>query len=76
MDDLGGRATGAKRKRGSRGPAYEQCVKILKAVMKLKIAGDFLRPVDYKSLQLFDYPQIIVHPMDLGSFFFPSDLLV
>lgn len=34
---------------------------------KDKKALGFLEPVDYKGLQLFDYPTIIKHPMDLGT---------
>jgi Bromodomain len=30
-------------------------------------AVPFREPVDWKSLGLYDYPQIIKHPMDLGT---------
>ena len=30
-------------------------------------AVDFLEPVPWKELELFDYPQIVKNPMDLGT---------
>ena len=30
-------------------------------------SGPFREPVDWKELELFDYPVIVQHPMDLGS---------
>ena len=40
---------------------------ILDKVINDKNAFDFREPVDYESLGLLDYPEIIKHPMDLGT---------
>ena len=49
----------------------QESIKKLKEIFgkmeKDKKAFGFLAPVDYESLQLFDYPNIIKHPMDLGT---------
>jgi len=58
MDDLGPRAGQAKRKRGTKGGTYEQCVKIVKQLMKMKQAYEFLRPVDWRALGAFDVERI------------------
>jgi len=43
----------------------EQCYKILKEIQKKDEAYAFLEPVDWKELNIPDYPQIITNPMDL-----------
>ena len=48
-------------------PWYRFCNGILKVLMKRREAGPFKEPVDWKKLQLPDYPQIVKHPMDLGT---------
>ena len=45
----------------------EQCKSLLTNIMDMPQAGAFLEPVDWKTLGLTDYPQIIKHPMDLGT---------
>ena len=40
---------------------------IIDKMLNDKNAFDFKEPVDYESLGLFDYPNIIKHPMDLGT---------
>ena len=58
-------------------PSYYKCEITDEDIQKLedifsKIVSDknsepFREPVDYEGLNLFDYPQIIKHPMDLGT---------
>lgn len=48
-------------------PWYRFCSGILKVLLKRREAGPFKEPVDWKKLQLPDYPQIVKHPMDLGT---------
>lgn len=31
-------------------------------------SGPFREPVDWKGLELYDYPEIVTHMMDLGTF--------
>ena len=49
----------------------EDDIKKLKEIFgkmeKDRKAAGFLEPVDYEGLQLYDYPTIIKHPMDLGT---------
>ena len=49
----------------------EEDIKKLKEIFskmeKDRNASGFLFPVDYKALQLFDYPKVIKNPMDLGT---------
>ena len=33
----------------------------------MKIASDFLMPVDWKFWKMWDYPKVVEHPMDLES---------
>ena len=40
---------------------------ILDKIINDKNASEFKAPVDYVELGLFDYPNIITHPMDLGT---------
>jgi hypothetical protein len=44
-----------------------QCHAILKAIMAKGTAGPFLEPVDWQTYHLYDYPQLIKNPMDLGT---------
>jgi hypothetical protein len=45
----------------------QECFRILKAIEEKSDAGPFMEPVDWQSLGLLDYPQIIKTPMDLGT---------
>jgi hypothetical protein len=67
MDD--GRGLNAKRKRpGTRlGGAYNECLKIIKALKSHKSAYAFLEPVDTVALNIPDYYTVITRPMDLGT---------
>jgi len=47
--------------------ALKQCQNILKQLMAHKYAWPFNSPVDWEALNLPDYPDIIKHPMDLGT---------
>jgi hypothetical protein len=44
-----------------------QCQEILDSIMSKPEAGDFCEPVDWEKLGLTDYPELITHPMDLGT---------
>ncbi|KAL4490325.1 hypothetical protein ABPG72_004364 [Tetrahymena utriculariae] len=44
-----------------------ECSKVLKQLLKLPESYPFREPVDYEQLQLFDYPDVIKNPMDLGT---------
>ncbi|KAL1510285.1 hypothetical protein AB1Y20_006605 [Prymnesium parvum] len=44
-----------------------QCKAIVRDLRKNKDAQDFLEPVNWKSLGLMDYPNIIKRPMDIGT---------
>lgn len=41
--------------------------KLVLAFLSRSEAGPFKEPVDWKNLGLFDYPNLIKHPMDLGT---------
>ena len=45
----------------------KKCLGVLKALQRNPRAGPFLMPVDWKALQLPQYPKMIKHPMDLGT---------
>ena len=45
----------------------KQCQKILDAFCVDKNAQPFLEPVPWKAYGLYDYPQIVKHPMDFGT---------
>jgi len=45
----------------------QQCLTILKFLQGKQDAQPFLEPVDWKAYNLPDYPEIIKHPMDLGT---------
>ena len=47
--------------------AMKKLKDIFGKIEKDKKAFGFLAPVDYEGLQLYDYPNIIKHPMDLGT---------
>ncbi|KAG5450308.1 Histone lysine acetyltransferase crebbp [Clonorchis sinensis] len=40
---------------------------VVDRISKEKDAEPFLQPVDWESLEIYDYPQIITHPMDLST---------
>ena len=44
-----------------------QCTKVLKVIKQLPQAAPFLAAVDYVMLRIPDYPDIVKHPMDLGT---------
>jgi len=54
-------------KGGKLSEPLQQCAQILKQLQNKAEAGPFLEPVDWESLQLNDYPEIIKKPMDLGT---------
>ena len=45
----------------------KQCQKILQFLMSHKDADPFLNPVDWKAMNLTDYPKVVKTPMDLGT---------
>jgi len=45
----------------------KKCLGVLKALLRNPRAGPFVMPVDWKALQLPQYPKMIKHPMDLGT---------
>jgi hypothetical protein len=45
----------------------QECYKCLKFIQSKPDAAPFLEPVDWKALNLPDYPEIIKMPMDLGT---------
>jgi hypothetical protein len=40
---------------------------VLSRMMKHEYSEPFLRPVNYEELELYDYPEIITHPMDFST---------
>ena len=46
---------------------WSQCGTLLKKVRQNKYAWPFYKPVDWKALNLPDYPQIVKNPMDLST---------
>jgi len=48
-------------------PWVKACLKVVRTLKKMKIAGPFLHPVDPLALNIPDYPTIIKHPMDLST---------
>ncbi|KAA3672413.1 E1A/CREB-binding protein [Paragonimus westermani] len=40
---------------------------VVEKISKEKDAEPFLQPVDWESLEIYDYPQIVSHPMDLST---------
>jgi len=45
----------------------EECLSILQQLMQKEEAAAFNEPVDWEALGLPDYPDIVKHPMDLGT---------
>jgi hypothetical protein len=43
------------------------CGRILEDICKNPSAKGFLEPVDWKTLELWDYPEVVQNPMDLGT---------
>jgi bromodomain-containing factor 1 len=43
------------------------CLVLLEKLMDQEIAGPFNTPVDYKALNILDYPKIVKKPCDLGT---------
>jgi hypothetical protein len=44
-----------------------QCKIVLDTLFKNRDSGPFHAPVDHAAMNLWDYPQIIKQPMDLGT---------
>jgi hypothetical protein len=44
-----------------------KCAKLLETIFKSVKAELFRAPVDWKTLNLLDYPKIVINPMDLGT---------
>jgi hypothetical protein len=47
--------------------AQRQCLNVVKKLMKSKDGWLFEVPVDWKLLQIPDYPDVVTNPMDLGT---------
>jgi hypothetical protein len=45
----------------------QECYQIIKFFQSRPDAEAFTRPVDWEAFGLMDYPEIITHPMDLGT---------
>lgn len=45
----------------------QECFQILKFFQSRPDADAFTEPVDWEAFGLIDYPEIITHPMDLGT---------
>ena len=45
----------------------QECYQILKFFQSRPDADPFTEPVDWEAFGLMDYPEIITHPMDLGT---------
>lgn len=45
----------------------QECYQLLKFFQNRPDAEAFLEPVDWDAFGLSDYPEIITHPMDLGT---------
>ncbi|MES1921007.1 hypothetical protein MHBO_002612 [Bonamia ostreae] len=52
---------------GEKPSEMEECLKLCNLLQSKPEAEAFLSPVDWKALNLPDYPQIIKQPMDLGT---------
>jgi len=59
--------TPVKTKLEKGGEEYVQCETLMKEMEELPEAEPFLAPVDWKALNLPDYPKVIKKPMDLGT---------
>ena len=63
-------ARSKKRGGGSVAPlsdALQECYEILRFLQTREDSQPFLEPVDWQAYGLTDYPEIIQHPMDLGT---------
>lgn len=47
--------------------SLQECAQILKFFQQRPDADAFTEPVDWEAFGLMDYPEIITHPMDLGT---------
>ena len=47
--------------------AMQECYEILRFLQTREDSQPFLEPVDWEAYGLTDYPEIIQHPMDLGT---------
>lgn len=65
LRDEGGSSSGASV--GMTTDELNQCKTILRDLKKQKDAGVFLEPVNWKDLNIPDYPTIIKRPMDIGT---------
>lgn len=54
-------------KSGINSEEYDLLVKLIKQIIEIPISDAFRKPVDYKGLDLKDYPVIVKKPMDLGT---------
>ncbi len=52
---------------GSSDEQLKECHTILEEMFDLEETGPFHEPVDWKEYGLFDYPQIVKQPMDMGT---------
>ena len=59
----------AKRPRGDEFErlTLRQCHQLLKPLLRMPDAHYFLHPVDWRTLNIPDYPTIVKDPMDLGT---------
>lgn len=48
-------------------PQYKQCVDLIDFFKSKEEFGLFLDPVDWEGAGLFSYPEIVKHPMDIGT---------
>ena len=48
-------------------PLLRKCDALIKGLIKRSQGVHFSKPVDWKKLQLHDYPKLIKQPMDLGT---------
>jgi Bromodomain len=47
--------------------AMNRMIKMVQQFLVMKESEPFREPVNWKELELFDYPKIVKHPMDLGT---------
>jgi hypothetical protein len=45
----------------------QKLTKVVNSLMSRPEAGPFLEPVDWRGLELYEYPEIVKQPMDLGT---------
>ena len=51
----------------SKGSWEDWAQEVVSRMMKHEYSEPFLRPVDYEELELYDYPEVITHPMDFST---------